>query len=656
MHPLALGPRRSHSDEISIERIQIKTRRRNGSNQSLKVALVQDFFPADLIDKKAGEGIYTGPIPSVELSPFKQRKARRDVDITLGQISSNPEIIILSQHPGNSLSIDLLEERSNRTSQIIIARLGYHKRTNDSLFRNSIAIVIPNSGTFYHDQISLSVEDQSKNRIGELARGKTLEVFTAPNYKFSILNCHDYTNVELISLLLNEKLDFLVVPAFNPATRLFTEYALSDVHRLFGFVIISNIANYGGSGIFGPFRRKGKKQGISLSGILCHARGEGSAYLEYNLPLADLRKYRNYFCLPNGRLKAREPDSKLVSVLPPEYFLSERPEYYKWIDKSDFIKNVNLLEMGYVPELDRGNATVAIAHLKSIDQEAYMKNYYNFSASELMPEFANKLNLELDQFFEKVSKLGIRPNFIVFPEVFLPLGLEEKISKKALELNSIIIGGFEYDPQIHLPLSPEEAIGANRCFIYVPSIIENRTIKFEYRKLTFSKYDAMIGENQWFKLQKGSNLLRFHHKDLGSFGALICYDYSHFDIVYSINRHENVYSPLDILFIVSQNPDASLYRHCCISDSHRFYQYIIMCNISQYGGSGIFGPIKKRKAKFGEANLRQTIAYADRGIEGISIASLDLRGLCNAKKILDEQLEHQPKDPYSYMKKPGAFQ
>jgi predicted amidohydrolase len=472
------------------------------------------------------------------------------------------------------------------------------------------------------------------------------------------LNCHDYTNINLIKLLLDEKLDFIIVSAFNPATRLFTEYALSDVHRLFGFVIISNIANYGGSGIYGPFRRKGKKHGISLSGTLCQASGEGSAYLEYDLPLADLKEYRNYFYLSNGRLKAREPDSKFVSVLPPEYFLSGNPEYHEWINKPNFIQYVDLgdNEIEYMPELDKGNAIIAIAHLKSIDQEAYLNNYYNFSKSELMPGFANKLNLELNLFFEKVLYLGIRPNFIIFPEVFLPLSSEEILSKKALELNSIIIGGFEYDPQTHLPSTPEEAIGSNRCFILVPNNIKHEIKKYEYKKVTFSKYDAMIDENRWFKLEKGDHVIRFHHKDFGSFGVLICYDYSHFDIVYSINSFKNRFSPLDILFIVSQNPDSSLYRHCCIADSHRFYQYIVMCNTSQYGGSGVFGPIKKRKERYGEANLRQTLAYADKGIEGISLVTLDLCGLRRAKKMQDELIDAFPYEPYRFMKKPGAFQ
>lgn len=629
------------------------------SNQCLKIALVQNFFPAELIDKRAGDGIYTGPIPSIKLSPFAQRKARSDIEDTLNKISNNPGMIILSQHPGNSLSIDVLEERSNRTNQIIIARLGYYKQVNDSLFRNSIAIIIPKKGTFYHDQISLSVEDQIKNRNNELIRGKTLKVFSTTNFRFSVLNCHDYTNINLIKPLLNEKLDFMIVSAFNPATRLFMEYALSDVHRLFGFVIISNIANYGGSGIYGPFRRKGKKHGISLSGTLCQANGEGSAYLEYDLPLADLKEYRNYFYLSNGRLMAKELDSKFVSVLPPEYFLTSKPEYHKWINRSDFIRTIDLgdKEKEYMPELDNGNAIIAIAHLKSIDQEAYLDNYYNFSNSELMPGFANKLKLELNLFFKKVQHLGIKPNFIIFPEVFLPLSSQELLSKKALELNSIIIGGFEYDPQKHLPSTPEDAIGSNRCFIYVPNNVKNEVTKYEYKKITFSKYDAMIDENRWFRLEKGDHVIRFYHKDFGSFGVLICYDYSHFDIVYSINSSKNCFSPLDILFVVSQNPDASLYRHCCIADSHRFYQYIVMCNTAQYGGSGVFGPIKKRKERSGEANLRQTMAYADKGIEGISLITIDLCALREAKKMQDELLiDALPGKPYSFMKKPGVFQ
>jgi predicted amidohydrolase len=143
-------------------------------------------------------------------------------------------------------------------------------------------------------------------------------------------------------------------------------------------------------------------------------------------------------------------------------------------------------------------------------------------------------------------------------------------------------------------------------------------------------------------MERGNHLLRFSHKQFGQFGVLICYDFSHFDIVYTMNRHQTE-TPPEMLFVVANNPASSLYESCCVSDSHRFYQYIIMCNVAQYGGSGVFGPLKTN-------GPRQTVLSAGLNAEGISIATIDLSGLQKARETFG------PSANSDFMKKSGIYQ
>jgi len=139
--------------------------------------------------------------------------------------------------------------------------------------------------------------------------------------------------------------------------------------------------------------------------------------------------------------------------------------------------------------------------------------------------------------------------------------------------------------------------------------------------------------------------LRFVHPGLGTFGVLICYDLSHFEILWAIN-HGQHRDPVDILFVVANNPDGKLYRACCLADCHRFYQYIALCNVAKYGRSGIFGPLRT-------AGERQVLLDAGAGGEAVVAAEVDLAGLRAARAATDEDLD---RGRHSFRKKPGVFQ
>ncbi|MEQ8174658.1 MAG: hypothetical protein ABRQ26_06250 [Syntrophomonadaceae bacterium] len=613
----------------------------NKLDENVKVILVQEPYPERKVGRRAGQGLYVGRIQP----DSDQEELRRHVRSVLARIPENADMGILSEHPGNIVSSDLFQKQADRCRQIIIARLGHYRHEDRSETTNTVAVFSPYNDPVFIEQLSFSEEDHKYYTQGKLHPGKEAHVFHTPIGRMGVISCHDYTNADLIKKMSEYDIEILVVSSFNPATRLFMQYALADIHRFSCFVIISNIANYGGSGVFAPFRYNGpKKRSMTLGGAIAYTQGETSAFLEVDLPLADLRLLRHQERQEGDLLEDRCP---WTPIQPSEEFLSTgQPDYKKSLDKPEYLQEIDLAACGYrCARADKLN--MGVAQLKCMDEEDYINHYYCISCSPDAPRFVRELQEHLQYLSQKLLLSGQKLDFLVFPEVFLPLTMDEELRDFSRRFNTIIIAGVEYDPQPETLESPELAHGSNRCFIYVPTA-DGEVKRFQYDKMTRSQYDARLpgsadGEPANFIMDKGSRLLRFSYGEEWAFGVLICYDYSHFDIIHRINRDENHQMPLDMLFIVANNPDSQLYGRCCIADSHRFYQYIVMSNVAQFGGSGVFGPIKT-------PGLRQTLLDAGVGTEAIAIATVDIKALQEARKAAHIDIKS------SFQHKPGIFQ
>ncbi|HCF49653.1 MAG TPA: hypothetical protein DER60_05185 [Syntrophomonas sp.] len=617
-------------------------RRESRPADNIKIALVQELYPKRIIGRTAGQGIYAGRFDHSQ----EPEEMRSDVRSLLERIPDTADMGLISEHPGNKVSLDIFQEQADSRQQIIITRLGHYLHAGSGAATNSAAVFTPGNDPVIIDQISFSEEDLKFYAEGKLQRGKEVHIFFTPIGNIGIISCHDYTNADILYEIARHDLEILVVSCFNPATRLFIQYALADIHRLSCFVIISNIANYGGSGVFAPFRYNGpKKASLSLGGAVAYTQGESSAFLEVDLPLAELRMLRQ------KERQGRNPADNRCPWTPiqpsEEYSMDGHPHYKQELGKPDYLVNVDLAESGYVPNHDQDALNIGVAQLKCMSEDDYLNHFYCISCSPNAPRFIKEIQGYLEFLAGKLELSGQKLDFLIFPEVFLPLTMEADIREFSRRFNTIVIGGVEYDPQPVTLESPEMAQGSNRCFIYVP-VKTGEVKRFQYNKMTRSQYDARLpetvnGKPANFIMDKGSQLMRFSYGMHWSFGLLICYDYSHFDIVYKINRGDSCHMPLDMLFIVANNPDSQLYERCCIADSHRYYQYIVMSNVAQFGGSGVFGPIRT-------PGFRQTLLGAGVGAEGISIATVNLANLQAARKAAKIVPES------SFQRKPGIFQ
>jgi predicted amidohydrolase len=280
-----------------------------------------------------------------------------------------------------------------------------------------------------------------------------------------------------------------------------------------------------------------------------------------------------------------------------------------------------------------------------MSDKAYLANKYRFPIGKERYEFERVIDAHLNTLVERCRRAGPAKNgsgrlldMLVLPEVFAAREYaRNKLQAFSEEHDCTIVTGVDYP-------SLAKVHNANECFVIRPS--EDIQV---YRKITRSQYDAFAPDGTRMEMQRGETFLRFveNNGSGNGFGILICYDYSHLDLMAKINLKQRQH-PLDFVVVTANNPFADLYRSCCIADSHRFYQYIVMCNVSKWGGSGVFGPVRTKGA-------RQTLGEIGKGTEGILISELNLAKLRDERSKPDATVVQDPKDR-EFMRKPGIYQ
>ena len=522
-------------------------------------------------------------------------------------------LTVLSYNPGLGVQDALMTAASG--DRVIVGLAGAVLGTPDP--DRNVTMVAGNGALTRQHKISLAAEDSAN----DIVPGDTLHVYrpgtaaTLPAQddggavRWAVLNCHEYTHVDLLRRLQDERIELLVVVTHNVASRLYWEYAIADVHRLFCYVVIVNVAELGGSGVFAPFRKIGgdAKASVSAGGQIFTAKGLGEFKIDIDLEIGELRRLRQDFATYGFKAKeamgAQKP--RFAAMLPSEHFIrtgSEAPG----APTVDAPQDVPMMWNATRPR-------VAVAQLDHIGLDVYLETGYRIRKHPACGEFETRLMARLDDLEARCRAMGPTAagtilDFLVFPEVFLPRSILDRLQAFCDRLGTTIVGGVDYEGD-----NPKS--NANECVI----LRRSHEPTF-YRKITRSQYDALLDlDGNRMAMDRGDTLWRFVDDKGRGFGVLICYDYSHLDLMATLNL-EGREQPLDLVFVVSHNPFSQLYESCCIADSHRFYQHIVMCNVSDYGGSGIFTPLRTDGA-------RQVVAQVGKGVETIFVAELDLEAV-----------------------------
>jgi len=481
--------------------------------------------------------------------------------------------------------------------------------------KKSITYVSMGQQFIQQEKFSLSSEDEA----AQLTAGDSLHVYTPElsskkePVRWAVLNCHEYTHVVLMTALMAERIEVLVVVAHNAATRLYWEYARSDVHRLFCYVIIVNTAELGGSAVFAPYRRLGTQRNaqFSASGQLFGTRGPGAFSINTTLDIRVLRELRQDFKTNGfGGIKSGKLPYDLEAMVPSQHYLST----FDAAAGPPLVNSCCNVQTKELPDSMR----VAVAQLESMSLDAYRTSGYRLAGAKGFGTFMQKLSSWLQHVEFQCSLKDKRPgklDLLALPEVFVPRAFLPQLQAFSDRTGAMVVAGVDYP-----------ADNANECAILRPD-----QEPLFYRKVTRSQYDGQLPskDGERMKMKRGDRLLRFVDVQGRAIGVLICYDYSHLDLLARLNL-ENRDKPLEMVVVVAHNPFGDLYRSSCIADANRFYQYIVMSNVATYGGSGVFGPIRGPGA-------RQVLAETGKNSEAVLILDVNLKDLEQARARGHEQ-------------------
>ncbi|MBK9239284.1 MAG: hypothetical protein IPL75_03260 [Acidobacteria bacterium] len=524
---------------------------------------------------------------------------------------------------------------------------------------HNVTLVAGASQVIELDKCSLSSDDRHHG----VQRGPTFYVFLpegddAESVRWAVLNCHEYTHVDLVRTLLDHRIELLVVVTTHAATRLYWEYATADIHRLFCYVVIANIAELGGSGVFAPFRRIGREYNaqIGSAGQVFGARGPARFSVEHDLEIGELRSLRGEFAdrgfnadaareerveqlaaQHSSIAAAHTPQLVVEPVVPSEHFVHtlDRPAGRPPTTGTHEVPH----------RFVAGTLRVAVGQLASMPVAAYIDYRYRLRKHPAVQQFQDGLDAHLNELEQRCRRRGVSESghlldMLVLPEVFVPRDYVTTLQTFSDRMGTTVVAGVDY------PGETEEQ-NANECLILRPGL-EPVT----YRKVTRSQYDAHADHSGGrMKMARGDAMLRFVDDSSGfSFGVLICYDFSHVDLMHQLNLSDRA-EPLELVVVAAHNPFGDLYRSCCIADSHRYYQYIVMCNVTAYGGSGVFGPLRTPGA-------RQTLMEMGKGVDTITLTDLDLKSIRAARGATDERLNdvRESNPLHKFMRRPGVFQ
>lgn len=595
-----------------VKIIRKKSRLSLNDGGYVELRLIQNLSRRARLGERSGLERPTVKASKEEIVSLKAQLAQSR-DNTLTVMAYDPAVAACKE--------DIRQRSENKT---IVALAGVQKGKN-------VSYIASDTRLFEQCKISLASED----RKDKISSGDELYIFESKHgsVSWAVLNCHDYSHADLVRKIQDERIELLVVVAYNAAHKLYLEYAYADMHRLFCFIVIANIGEMGGSGVFAPFRSIGREKNARLSagGQLFATHGTSAVDVDVPLDIGLLRSLRQKYS--EEGYTAQVTGSEIDPIAPPQTFLNTGDGQAAGLLTAAAVRCEQL-------EWNSVNPQVAFCQLDSLSLDTYKETGYRLDNAETPPLLNSLLDklAELEKRFAfKNPQLKVGPDFVVFPEVYIPRAFIPDLQAFSNRNYTIVIAGVAY---------PNDK-NVNDCLVIVPQDMRRAVtpqLFFSYRKLSRSQYDAQKPKDEGrMPLTRGNRLLRFENSAGCRFGVLICYDVSHFELVHQINSDADQ-EPLDLLFIVSHNPFGELYRYCCMADAHRFYQHIVMCNVAAFGGSGVFAPTRG-------PGTRRVLAEVGKGVEAIGLVKMDLAGQRSARAASEEELHKG-----SFMRKPGIFQ
>lgn len=212
---------------------------------------------------------------------------------------------------------------------------------------------------------------------------------------------------------------------------------------------------------------------------------------------------------------------------------------------------------------------------------------------------------EIRHFLASLNGLERRPDIVLLPELAVPIGYEEQVTRAADKMESIVIAGLDYqiEPSAIQPRVSNEAV------VIVPRKLRGTQIALRADLRRVGKTYPAPREEQKLKdigvaFQPRPTVWLFESEALGKFGVAVCYDFVDLDrIVLYRNKIQS-------LFILSYNKDITSFDHIAEAIARMVFCNVVVCNCGHFGGSLAVSPFRKPYKRTVYRHTGQKLAHA----------------------------------------------
>ncbi|RYV61455.1 hypothetical protein D7251_15720, partial [Legionella pneumophila] len=251
-----------------------------------------------------------------------------------------------------------------------------------------------------------------------------------------------------------------------------------------------------------------------------------------------------------------------------------------WIKPSVLDEEVNLSEKNIirVGSLLKDRVIVAITSLKTSEDE------WSHSACG-KPSLTLKRYKRISKLINQALQLSPKPDYLIFPELSIPIDWIPSISNRLLKSGISLIAGTEYRGKKENKIFSEACLCLIDNSLGYPASIRiwqpklNPAVGEEYELL------SIFGKT-WYKDKKSLKKTIYNHNNF-YFGIMVCSELQNSKLRISYQ------GTIDALMILSWNKDIETFSKLIESAALDLHAYIIMVNNRKYGDSRVRVPSKQ---------------------------------------------------------------